>query len=300
MARHLGPHQVAAGLHARGPLLGGHRAVPGLRRLDDVVLLEDAADLVERRTGRDGHRDRGHAGAGVVGRLAEVADQLLALVVDQEAADDQHRERQQDRQAALALVDDLLGRARLGVGQHRDTGGGPPRDRFARALEGQRRSGRAVRPRVTRRAAHPWNVRPPARAPGCAAAAAASMTPRCSLARRPPSRSRRDAMTVVSRSSTSRTGTGVAAARRRRPFAHLDRRRSLRARQGRGQPHDDLDRLDLGQHRQQVGDLALPRLHGRVRRGQHAVRVAPRDPDPGVAPVEPDPHPSTKAHPNLP
>ena len=39
------------------------------------------------------------------------------------------------------------------------------------------------------------------------------MTARCCLALRPPSRRRRDASTVVRRSSTSRTGTGVAAAR---------------------------------------------------------------------------------------
>ncbi len=45
-------------------------------------------------------------------------------------------------------------------------------------------------------------------------AAAASISFRCSLARFPPSDSRREAVTVVSRSSTSRTGTWTAGANR--------------------------------------------------------------------------------------
>ena len=122
------------------------------------------------------------------------------------------------------------------------------------------------------------------------------MTLRWSCALRPPSRIRRDTSTVVNRSSTSRTGTAVAAASASGPFADLARRRALGAGEGRRQPDDDLDRLELGQHREQVGDLALPRLHRGVRGGEHAVGVAARDPDPRVTPVEPHPDAPPKAH----
>ena len=110
-----------------------------------------------------------------------------------------------------------------------------------------------------------------------ATAAAWSMTLRWPLARTPAWRSDRCALTVVSRSSASRTGIG--AIRRGQLVGQLDRvtrRRAGAVGQGSRQTDDHLDRVLLGDQRDQpsqmlAGPLAADRLH---RGGQDAVRVA--------------------------
>ncbi len=121
-----------------------------------------------------------------------------------------------------------------------------------------------------------------------ATAAAWSMTARCFFALLPEARRAAVAVTVVSRSSTSSTGTGAdQRGERLDPGArHVGRRRRRGPAQRRRQPDDDEHRLALGD---ELGDPAVAGGgHGLDRRGEDPVRVARGDADPDRADVDRD------------
>ena len=120
-------------------------------------------------------------------------------------------------------------------------------------------------------------------------AAAASISFRCSLARFPPSDSRREAVTVVSRSSTSRTGTWTAGANRT-ARSRLGCCWTFAATQAPRKPDQDLDRLIFSHHRRQLGDFISASRNRRQRVRQQTLRVTRRNANPRVSPVERQPY----------
>ncbi len=184
---HLGEHLVAPGLHRGGTLLRPGRLVPRLRRLDHLGVDQDAADLVQRRAARYGDRHRGLAWTLVVGDLTEGIQEGRRPVPDEEATEGQDGGSQQYGQAALALVDDLLGRALLDLRvQHRCHASV---SLLSSPSEAPGQAAGKARPEaiLTPRAAYPRHVQRPGRAPRSRRAAAESITARCCLARRPAS-----------------------------------------------------------------------------------------------------------------
>mgnify|MGYP003693920359 CR=1 FL=1 len=119
-----------------------------------------------------------------------------------------------------------------------------------------------------------------------ATAAAPSINCRCSLARFPLSESRWEAVTVVSRSSTSRTGIFAPRQPAVPPAREPCRRRSLGTTQAARKADAHLDRLVLRDHIDQLRNLTCAGPNGGHRIGQHSVRVTRCNTYPRVTPVK--------------
>ena len=143
-----------------------------------------------------------------------------------------------------------------------------------------------------------------------ATAAAASIRERCCRLLLPASRSCRAALTVVSRSSTSRTALGRgsaapaagrrAASRAARPLA----RSRILAAAGPSPPDSERGSpttISTGSYSAISGEqpvqLAVPGRHGRDRERQRGGPVAGRHPDPGVAQIQREPDAATHGGP---
>jgi hypothetical protein len=109
---HLRLHEVPAGLHCGGALFAAYSAIPGLPRLDDVLVDQDSADHVEGRASGDIDEDLGVARSGIVRDFAETGQEAAGFVPNQVAADDQHRSGYERSEASFARANHLFRLAR--------------------------------------------------------------------------------------------------------------------------------------------------------------------------------------------